>query len=168
MESSEQPNPEIQRQELIKECTGKAWELFIQDIANAKSDRAQRIRINMIRPLSFKIRRFSSWGEKLNKLAQSVLELKSQKYPDFTLEQSKISVMTGNGIYYNLAEYEDRVEDFHNSKGKSYILFMDALRATMPWNRTGSNPKTMKDVKETDLKQALDYMDSRLVNKNGK
>ncbi len=166
MESYEGPNPEAQKEILREKCLLKAWEMFVNDLESVESKKGKDIQHDLLISLTLKERFFyRDWEKRLKIIASRKREAeidrqKKLSYPQisFTDTEAKVFLMTTNARYKQLAEAEGRAEELP----EGYKKFMEGLRATMPWNRSGYNLVRPEDVTIEDLNEALQYMQSRL------
>lgn len=143
----------LKKEELLVECTENGWKLFVDEVSKLNGSGGRKTRKDILRSVPI-TQRLSSWENQLEIVAQERLkEDESLK----SLTEAKVAVMTTNRIIFKVLS-----DNGIDEPPQGYIKTILALNASLPWNRTGSNPVTINQLKVEDLEEASSFINSKL------
>jgi hypothetical protein len=143
----------LEKESLLVDCTENGWRLFVEEVSKLEGSEGRKTRRNILRSVPV-TQRLSSWENQLSIITQKQLK-EGERLKSLT--EAKVAVMTTNGIAFKVLS-DNGVDE----PPQGYIKTMLALNASLPWNRTGSNPITINQLKVTDLEEASNFIKSRL------
>lgn len=146
-------NETLKKEALLVECTENGWKLFVDEVSKLKGNDGKKTRKDILRSVPI-TQRLSSWENQLEVAAQEQLK-EDERLKSLT--EAKVAVMTTNRIAFKVLS-NNRVDELP----QGYIKTILALNASLPWNRNGSNPITINQLKIADLEEASSFIKSRL------
>lgn len=152
------PSPaEIQRSALLTDCVEGSWNLLARQLGKVKGSDGKRLQkeINNRVPLLSRSP-LTSWGSKLEFIANDYLR-DDQRFKSLT--EARVALLTQNGFCYRVLKASG--QDLE-SLPQGYIKTMNALNATLPWNRTGYNSVTIGELTPDDVSVAASFVQEQL------
>lgn len=146
-------NEVLKKEALLVECTENGWKLFADQVSKLNRGDGKKTRKDILRSVPI-TQRLSSWENQLEVAAQEQLK-EDERLKSLT--EARVAVMTTNSIVFKVLS-NNGIDELP----QGYIKTMLALNASLPWNRTGSNPVTIKQLKVEDLEEASRFINSKL------
>lgn len=138
----------LEKEHLLVDCKENAWKLFVQEFSKLKGLDGIKFRGEILGRLT-KPRNFS-------KALDEVVRRKQEDHPGLSDEDARTAVMTENGIVFGI------LKSAGIESSQSYTKTIKALNADLPWNKTGFNEITVRQLSVSDLDEASSFIKSKL------
>lgn len=148
-------NESLKKEALLVDCTENGWKLFVNEVSKIQGGEGGKTRKDILRSVPI-TQRLSSWENQLEIVAKKQLK-EDERLKSLT--EAKVALMTTNGTVFKVLS-DNGVDAKKLPQG--YIKTMMALNASLPWNKTGSNPITIYQLKIADLEEASGFIKSKL------
>lgn len=138
----------LEKEHLLVDCRENGWKLFVQEFSKLKGLEGIKFRNEILGRLT-KPRNFS-------KSLDEVVRKKQEDHPGLSNEDARTAVMTENGIVFGI------LKSAGIETSQPYTKTIMALNADLPWNKTGFNKITVRQLNVSDLEEASSFIKSKL------